>query len=103
MQHTRESIIRSRFCILMVFSVACIFCAGLSAYQQPEQKPPDNKIMTDQAEYDAYTQAVNTSDPMKRAEALVAFVAKYPQSVVKEDAQVQQTAAYQEALGAFQQ
>lgn len=56
----------------------------------------DQKVITDQAEYDAYIAALNTQDPAQRAAAMEAFLQRYPNSVVRLD-------ALEQALGAYQQ
>jgi tetratricopeptide (TPR) repeat protein len=79
--------------------------------QQPAQQPPaasapgaeqtniptSQKVIKDQAEYNAYITALNMTDPAAKAAAMEAFVAQYPNSVVKIDALEQAMAAYQEA------
>ena len=60
---------------------------------QPQQK----KEIKDPAEYNAYVNAIGIQDPAAKANALEQFVNQYPNSVVKEDAQEQLMAAYQQA------
>lgn len=59
--------------------------------------PTSQKVIKDQAEYNAYITALNTTDPAAKAAAMDAFVAQYPNSVVKIDALEQAMAAYQQA------
>jgi tetratricopeptide (TPR) repeat protein len=54
------------------------------------------KVIKDTAEYNAYIAALNTADPAARGAALEAYLARYPNSVVKTD-------AIENALGAYQQ
>jgi len=64
----------------------------------PAQQPSSGqKIIKDQAEYNAYMAALNTPDAAARAGALEAFVEQYPQSVVLADALEQEMAAWQAA------
>lgn len=79
---------------------------GTSPAQQPSTQPgagdqtntPTNqKVIKDPAEYNAYMTALNTTDPAARAQAMEAFVAQYPQSIVKLEALEQAMGAYQQA------
>ena len=65
--------------------------------QQQGSTPVSQKTIKDPAEYNAYITALNTQDPVQKAAAMEAFVAQYPQSVVKIDALEQAMAAYQQA------
>jgi hypothetical protein len=65
--------------------------------QQPSNVPTNQKTIKDPAEYNAYITALNTPDPNGKAQAMEAFVAQYPNSVVKIDALEQAMAAYQQA------
>lgn len=80
--------------------------------QQPAQQPPaqasapggeqqniptSQKVIKDQAEYNAYITALNMTDPAAKGAAMEAFVAQYPNSVVKIDALEQAMGAYQAA------
>jgi tetratricopeptide (TPR) repeat protein len=58
---------------------------------------PNQKIIKDPTEYDAYIKALNTQDPTAKAAAMEAFVKQYPQSIVLADALDQAMAAYQAA------
>ena len=55
------------------------------------------KVIQDEAEYNAYKAAVNTQDPKERAEALESFVQRYPKSVAASDALEQAMSAWQSA------
>lgn len=55
------------------------------------------KVIKDPVEYNAYTDALNTSDPVAKAAAMETFIGQYPNSVVKDDALEQAMAAYQQA------
>ncbi|HKD80980.1 MAG TPA: hypothetical protein VKH81_14885 [Candidatus Angelobacter sp.] len=78
---------------------------GTPPAQQPSTQPgaeqtntPTNqKVIKDPAEYNAYMSALNTTDPAARAQAMEAFVAQYPQSIVKLEALEQAMGAYQQA------
>ena len=74
-----------------------------SAGQQPgatgqqASVPTSQKVIKDPAEYNAYITALNTTDPAAKGAAMEAFVAQYPQSIVKIDALEQAMGAYQQA------
>src|SRR4051794_11148778 len=74
-----------------------------SAGQQPgatgqqANVPTSQKVIKDPAEYNAYITALNTTDPAAKGAAMEAFVAQYPQSIVKIDALEQAMGAYQQA------
>lgn len=55
------------------------------------------KVIKDAAEYNAYITALNTADPERKADAMEAFVERYPNSIVKTDALEQAMAGYQQA------
>src|SRR5579862_9297723 len=57
----------------------------------------EQKTIKDPAEYNAYMAALNTTDPAQKAEAMVAFNEKYPDSVMHIDTMEQAMAAYQQA------
>jgi tetratricopeptide (TPR) repeat protein len=59
--------------------------------------PTSQKVIKDPAEYNAYITALNTTDPAAKAAAMEAFVAQYPNSIVKIDALEQAMNAYQQA------
>jgi tetratricopeptide (TPR) repeat protein len=58
--------------------------------------PISQKVIKDPAEYNAYMTADNTTDPAAKGAAMEAFVAQYPNSIVKID-------ALEQAMGAYQQ
>lgn len=68
-----------------------------AASQGEQNKPTSQKVIKDPAEYNAYITALNTTDPAAKAAAMEAFVAQYPNSIVKIDALEQAMAAYQQA------
>src|SRR5260370_13540466 len=80
----------NRAWICLTLGLAIVLATSVSAQQ--------TKVIKDQAEYNAYIAALNTPDPAARAAAMEAFVAQYPNSVVKIDALEQAMAAYQQAL-----
>src|ERR1700680_4889271 len=63
------------------------------AASQPQQK----KEIKDPAEYNAYVGAVQQTDPNAKISGLEAFLAQYPNSVMKEDALELLMVAYQQA------
>lgn len=67
------------------------------ATDQPSNVPTNQKTIKDPAEYNAYITALNTTDPAAKAAAMEAFVAQYPNSIVKIDALEQAMGAYQQA------
>ncbi len=52
----------------------------------PQQPPPQQKQIKDPAEYNAYVGAVQQTDAGAKISGLEAFLAQYPNSVMKEDA-----------------
>ncbi|HET9791807.1 MAG TPA: hypothetical protein VFR08_10930 [Candidatus Angelobacter sp.] len=66
------------------------------AATQPARTPTSQKVIKDPAEYNAYITALNTTDPAAKAQAMEAFVAQYPNSIVKQEALEQAMAAYQQ-------
>src|SRR5215467_7221351 len=76
--------------------------AGQQPAQQPgaaEQSgtPTSQKVIKDPAEYNAYITALNTTDPAAKGAAMEAFVAQYPNSIVKVEALEQAMGAYEAA------
>ncbi len=75
---------------------------GATAQQPAGQQPSGDqgsgqKTIKDPAEYNAYITALNMTDPAQKGAAMEAFVAQYPNSVVKIDALEQAMGAYQQA------
>jgi tetratricopeptide (TPR) repeat protein len=64
---------------------------------QQANVPTSQKVIKDPAEYNAYITALNTTDPTAKGAAMEAFVAQYPNSIVKIDALEQAMGAYQQA------
>ena len=60
------------------------------------QTPASEKVIKDQAEYNAYMTALNDTNPAEKAALMEAFAQKYPASVVNVDALEQGMAAYQQ-------
>ena len=87
--------------VLVTFALTlAVFAQGYA--QQPDQVPANQKVIKDQAEYNAYMAALNLpagnpQDAAKKGAAMEAFIAQYPSSVVKTDALDQAMAAYQAA------
>ena len=86
--------------------------AGLASGQQPTAQPPaqpaaspqpaaqaqpQKKEIKDPAEYNAYMGAVQQQDPAAKVSGLEAFLAQYPNSVMKEDGLEALMVAYQQA------
>lgn len=61
------------------------------------QPPKSNKEIKDPNEYNAYVGAIKQTDPASKISGLEAFLAQYPNSVVKEDALEVLMGAYQQA------
>jgi tetratricopeptide (TPR) repeat protein len=87
---------KSLIIMLLVFAIAGAVvqpAAGQAAAAPAAQKPQ----IKDPAEYNAYVNAVQQSDPAARAQAIEAFLQTYPNSVMKPDALVSLMGAYQQA------
>jgi len=86
--------------------VLALVTVGVAQQTQPGQQPPagqpgqptapQQKVIKDPGEYNAYVTALNMQDPTQKAAAMEAFVKQYPQSVVYTDALEQAMAAYQQ-------
>ena len=89
--------------------LACVVFAFRSgspgvAYQVPPKATPTPAAVDtssrvtprDAGEYDTYINALNIPDPVRKAAAMEAFVANYPNSSIK-------TEALEQAMGAYQQ
>jgi tetratricopeptide (TPR) repeat protein len=79
--------------VLMILVVAMVGIVVPQVAAQAAQKPQ----IKDPAEYNAYVNAVQQSDPAAKAQAIEAFLQTYPNSVMKEDALVSLMGAYQQA------
>ena len=86
---------RQRFHLILYPLCALALLLTLAAAAQ--QAPSGQKIIKDQAEYNAYMAALNTQDATARAKALESFVQQYPRSVVLVDALQQEMSAWQTA------
>jgi tetratricopeptide (TPR) repeat protein len=64
---------------------------------QGSNVPTSQKVIKDPAEYNAYMTALNLADASAKGAAMEAFVARFPNSVVKIDAMEQAMGAYQQA------
>ena len=80
---------------LVAFFLVCTLATTVVPYAaaQAAQKPQ----IKDPAEYNAYVNAVQQSDPAAKAQALEAFLQTYPNSVMKVDALVTLMGANQQA------
>ncbi|HEY6305114.1 MAG TPA: hypothetical protein VI488_01485 [Candidatus Angelobacter sp.] len=92
--------------ITVVMAVAVVALAlaparlsAQAASSDPAQAntPTNQKVIKDPAEYNAYMAALGTTDPAAKGAAMEAFIAQYPNSIVKIDALEQAMAAYQSA------
>src|SRR5580765_7523249 len=68
-----------------------------AATDQQANTPTSQKVIKDPAEYNAYITALNTTDFAAKGAAMEAFIAQYPNSIVKIDALEQAQDAYQHA------
>src|SRR5271157_847887 len=84
---------KSLVIILLVFAIAAL--VHQSAAQAAA--PSSQKQVKDPAEYNAYVNAIQQSNPAQKAAAIEAFLQTYPNSVMKEDALVSLMSAYQQA------
>jgi tetratricopeptide (TPR) repeat protein len=76
-----------------------VFAIGALVQQSAAQAAATSsqKQVKDPAEYNAYVNAAQQTNPAQKAQALEAFLQTYPNSVMKEDALVQLMSAYQQA------
>jgi len=79
--------------MLLVFAIAGTVVPQAAGQAAAPQKPQ----IKDPAEYNAYVNAVQQSDPAAKAQAIEAFLQTYPNTVMKEDALVSLMGAYQQA------
>jgi tetratricopeptide (TPR) repeat protein len=71
--------------------------ASPSGAAAPQQQPQQKKEIKDPAEYNAYVNAVQQSQPAAKATALESFLQTYPNSVMKSDAMELLMGSYQQA------
>src|SRR6516225_2187145 len=85
--------------MLLVLTGAAVVQQGTAQAAPAGQAPAPSqkKEIKDPAEYNAYVNAAQQSDPKAKAQALEAFLQTYPNSVMKVDATEQLMAAYQQA------
>src|SRR3981189_2262076 len=90
--------------MLLVAAVTAVAqTAPAPAQPAPQQTPtpspaaPQKKEIKDPAEYNAYVGAVQQQDAAAKISGLEAFLAQYPNSVMKEDALELLMVAYQQA------
>jgi len=79
---------KSLLAVLLVFTLAAAVVQQAAA-QKPQIKDP--------AEYNAYVNAIQQTNPASKAQALEAFLQTYPNSVMKVDGLEALMAAYQQA------
>src|SRR5579872_1861646 len=60
--------------------------ASAGAQSQPSSSGTQAPVIKDPAEYNAYVNAIQQKDPTAQISGLEAFLAQYPNSVMKEDA-----------------
>jgi tetratricopeptide (TPR) repeat protein len=87
---------------IVVFMVVSALFAMAQSPQQPAtgatgQPAAQQKTIKDPAEYNAYVNAMKTTDPNQKAIELEGFLQQYPNSVMKEDALELLMGAYQQA------
>ena len=90
---------------LVAIVLACVGLAGgqtapqppAQAAASPQQPQQQKKEIKDPAEYNAYVGAVQQQDAAAKISGLEAFLAQYPNSVMKEDALDLLMATYQQA------
>ncbi len=90
---------------IVVFMVVFALLAGAQTTQQPATSAPaasgqpasQQKTIKDPAEYNAYVNAMKTTDPSQKAIQMEGFLQQYPNSVMKEDALELLMGAYQQA------
>lgn len=87
---------KSYVIFLLVFTLAGAIVQQAVGQAAAAQKPQ----IKDAAEYNAYVNAVQQSDPAAKAQAIEAFLQTYPNTVMKEEALVQLMGAYQQANNA---
>src|SRR5271165_2010411 len=87
---------KSLVIMLLVFAITGAVVQQAAGQAAAAQKPQ----IKDPAEYNAYVNAVQQSDPAAKAAAIEAFLQTYPNTVMKEDALVQLMGAYQQANNA---
>ena len=87
---------KSLVTLLLVLAIGAL---GQQAAAQgaAQPTPSSQKQIKDPAEYNAYVNAIQQSNPAQKAQALEAFLQTYPNSVMKEDGLVQLMSAYQQA------
>ena len=85
--------------LLVLASAALVQQAVAQAAGQAAQagQSSQKKEIKDPAEYNAYVNAIQQTNPAQKAAALEAFLQTYPNTVMKEDALELLMAAYQQA------
>jgi len=91
--------------LLVLSAVVALALPSLPALAVPNPSadntpnPPDTgaHVIRDPGEYDAFINALNITDPVRKAAALEAFILSYPNSSIKVDALEQAMGAYQQA------
>ena len=81
----------------LVVMLLLLAIAALVQQSAAQAAVPSQKQIKDPAEYNAYVNAVQQSNPAQKASAIEAFLQTYPNSTMKEDALVQLMGAYQQA------
>ena len=78
-------------------TIAMLAGLAFTAASLAQGNTPARKVLKDPAEYSAYMNALNLADPSAKAAAMEAFIAQYPDSVMKIDALQTAMRAYQVA------
>ena len=84
---------KSLVVMLLVLAMAMLVAIPGAVPAQGQAAP----TIKDPAEYNAYVNATQQTNPAQKAQGLEAFLQTYPNSVMKEEALVQLMAAYQQA------
>jgi hypothetical protein len=83
--------------VVMLLALATAAMVPPVALGAGQAAPSPQKQIKDPAEYNAYVNAVQQSNPAQKAQGLEAFLQTYPNSVMKEEALEQLMAAYEHA------
>lgn len=80
-----------------LLAIVLVLTLGGAVVQQATAQAPQKPTIKDPAEYNAYVNAVQQSDPNAKAQAVEAFLQTYPNSIMKADALEVLMGAYQQA------
>ena len=82
--------------------LALLLCISVAAVARQAPPEPQKKQITDTAEYNAYVAAINEQAPARKIQLLDEFLAKYPGTVMKEEALELKLVAQQQAGQPFE-